>query len=322
MMTSAHPRRGVALFAALALMSLIALLVAGATASTRASQRASRLAHTDASLTTAADYALANVLADARGLGLSDLPLGTPTVLDAPIPGAPDVDVSVSVTRLPAGVLWMVADALAGADRGHRRVNLVAAFPSLGGRIAGAVTSRGDVEIGPDVTFLPDSSTDPECAVVVGRPIAVAPSAVVIGIDSSAISVSAYARDSATYYLTARQLDVLREAGRFVHVLGDTTISTGSFDGILIVDGALTIAGPFAMSGLIVARGAIDATPTGTLSLDGAVMSFAPKRSGFPAIKFSRVTIRYSQCAVDRALRRALIPRRVVQRSWIELFSP
>ena len=148
MMTSTHPRRGVALFAALALMSLIALLVAGATASTRASQRASRLAHTDASLTTAADYALANVLADARGLGLADLPLGTPTVLDAPIPGAPDVHVSVAVTRLPAGVLWMVADALAGADRGHRRVNLVAAFPSFGGRIAGAVTARGDVEIG------------------------------------------------------------------------------------------------------------------------------------------------------------------------------
>ena len=78
MMTSSRPPRGVALFAALALMSVIALLVAGAAASTRASQRASRLARTDASLTTAADYALANVLADARGLGFADLPLGRP----------------------------------------------------------------------------------------------------------------------------------------------------------------------------------------------------------------------------------------------------
>ena len=105
-------------------------------------------------------------------------------------------------------------------------------------------------------------------------------------------------------------------------MLGDTTISTGSFDGILMVDGALTIAGPFTMSGLIVARGAIDATAASSLSLVGAVMSFAPRGSGAPAIKFSGVTIRYSRCAVDRALRRALIPRRVVQRSWIELFSP
>ena len=104
-MTSTGPRRGVVLFAALALMSVIALLVAGATASTRASQRASRLAHTDASLTTAADYALTNVLGDAQELGLADLPLGTPTVLDVPIPGAPDVHASVAVTRLPAGVL-------------------------------------------------------------------------------------------------------------------------------------------------------------------------------------------------------------------------
>ena len=228
---------------------------------------------------------------------------------------------SVSVTRLPAGVLWMVADALAGADRGHRRVNLVAGFPSLGGRVAGAVTARGDVEIGSDVTFLTDSSTDPECAAAAGRPIAIAPSAIVTGIDSTAIAVSASALDSATYYLTARQLAVLREAGRFVHALGDTTISTGAFDGILIVDGALTIAGPFSATGLIVARGAIDAT-AGSFSLVGAVMSFAPRGSGIAAIKFSGVTVRYSQCAVDRALRRALIPRRVVQRSWIELFSP
>jgi len=321
-MTSTHPPRGVALFAALALMSLVALLVAGATASIRASQRASRLAQTDVSLTTAADYALANVLADARALGLADAPLGTPIVFDVPIPGAPDVQVSVAVTRLPAGVLWMVADALAGVDRGRRRVNLVAGFPSLGGRIAGPVTARGDVEIRSHVAFLPDSSTDPECAAFIGRPVAIAPSAVVSGIDSSAVSVSASALDSATYYLTGRQLDALREAGRFVHVLGDTTISTGSFDGILMVDGVLTITGPFSMSGLIVARGAIDATTENSLSLVGAVMSFAPTGSNGPAIKFSGVTIRYSQCAVDRALRRAVIPRRVVQRSWIELFSP
>jgi hypothetical protein len=120
MMTSSRSPRGVALFAALALMSVIALLVAGAVASTRASQRASRLARTDALLTTAADYAgMFSVTSETT----ADLPLGAPTVLDAPIPGAPDLNVSVSVTRLPAGVLWMVADALAGADRGHRRVN-------------------------------------------------------------------------------------------------------------------------------------------------------------------------------------------------------
>jgi hypothetical protein len=319
-MRSARLRRGVALFAALALMSVIALLVAGATATTRSSQRASRLATTDATLTAAADYALSDVLSNAPGLALSDLPLGVPNVFDTTIPGAADVHVTVSVTRLPAGVLWMVADAFAGADRGHRRVNLVAAFPSLG-RIAGAVTSRGDVEVGPDVAFVADTSRDPECAVLSARPITVAPPAVVSGIDSSAVGSSASALDSATYYLTARQVSTLSEAGRLVHVLGDTTIATGSFDGILIVDGALTFAGPFSATGLIVARGPIDAT-AGSFSLVGALRSFAPKNFGVPAIKISGVTIRYSECAVDRALRRASNPRRVRQRSWIELFSP
>ena len=71
MMTSAHPRRGVALFAALALIALVALLVAGATASTRASQRASRLAHTDASLTTAADAPASQRLPDRPALKVS-----------------------------------------------------------------------------------------------------------------------------------------------------------------------------------------------------------------------------------------------------------
>jgi hypothetical protein len=320
-MTSARTPRGVALFAALALMSVIALLVAGAAASTRSSQRASRLAHTDALLTTAVDYALATTLGDASGLALADLPLGTPRLFDTPIPSAADVHVVVAVTRLPAGVLWMVADAFAGADRGHRRANLVTAFPWLGERVGAAVVSRGNVDIGPDVTFLADSSTDPECAALAQRPISVAPSALVSGIDSTAISVSMSALDSATYYLTARQLDRLREGGRVVHVVGDTTIAAGSFDGILIVDGALTFAGPFSATGLIVARGSIDAT-AGSFSLVGALMSFAPATSGAAAIKFSGVTIRYSQCAVDRALRRGSIPRRVVQRSWVELFSP
>ena len=135
------------------------------------------------------------------------------------------------------------------------------------------------------------------------------------------VATSAAALDSATYYLTARQLALLRDGGRLVHVFGDTTIASGSFDGILIVDGALTIAGPFAATGLIVARGPIDAS-AGSFALVGALMSFAPKNFGVAAIKFSGVTIRYSQCAVDRALRWAVSPRRVIQRSWVELFSP
>ena len=312
-------RRGIALLAALALMAVIALLVAGAAAATNLTQRTSRLARTDVSLTTAADFALTTVLADWRRLALADLPLGTPTAFDIPIPGAADVHVVVSVTRLPLGVLWMVADASVSADQGHRRVNVVARFPSIRRRVPAALTSRGDVQLDASVTFAADSSSDPECAAPGGRPIAVAPGASVTGIDTSNVGVSADALDSATFYLTARQLTALRDGGQLIRVFGDTTISGGSLDGILIVDGALTISGPYTATGVIVARGPIDAT-RGAFSLTGALMSYAPKDFGVPTIKFSGVTIRYSMCAVDRALRRTLIPRPVVQRSWAELF--
>jgi hypothetical protein len=319
-MTRTRTRRGIALFAALALTAVIVLLVAGATASSRSDQRASRLARTDAALTVAADYALAIVVRDAARLALADLPLGISTLVDIPIVGAADVRVIVGVTRLPAGVLWMVADASSATDEGHRRVNLVTAFPWVG-RVVAPVVARGDVEIGPGVAFVADTSTDPECTSVVGRPIVVAPSASASGIDSSMIAVSPSALDSATYFLTARQLAALDESGRVVHVLGDTTIDSGSFDGILMVDGNLTISGAFAATGLVVARGSVNAT-AGSFSLVGALMSFVPKNSSVAAIKFSGVTIRYSQCVVDRALRRAVNPRRVSQRSWVELFSP
>ena len=51
----ARRRRGIALFAALGLMAVIALLIAGAAASTTLAQRALRLVRIDVSLTTATD---------------------------------------------------------------------------------------------------------------------------------------------------------------------------------------------------------------------------------------------------------------------------
>ena len=312
--------RGIALFAALALMAVIALLVAGAAASTSLSQRSARYARVDVELTNAADYALASVLADSRTLSFADLPLGKPSMIDTPIPGDHDIQVRVAVTRLAFGVLWLVADASnGGTDRGHRRVNLVARFHSVGKPPAAGVVAQGDVEIGANVTFPSDTSTDPECASSAGSSIVVGPGAVVHGLDSALVVSSPVAADSAAYYLTAAQQTALRDGGQLVHTTGDTTITGGAFDGILIVDGALTISGPFAASGLIVARGPITAVGA-PFSMVGAVMSFAGKNSFTPAIKFSGVTIRYSLCAIDRALRRAIIPRPVSQRSWAELF--
>ena len=316
----ARSRRGVALFAALALTAVIGLLAAGGVAFTRLSQRTWRDAFVDASLTRGADYALATVLADAHRLSLAELPLGQTVTTSVAVPGAVPLSAVVGVTRLPSALLWIVAEVTEGGGAGRRRFNLVARYPSLGQHLPGAITSRGNVSIANDVVFAPaDTSQDPECA---GRGFAgvVVPAGVATdGVDSARVITSAAATDSAAYLLTSRQLALLHSTGRFTHVRGDTVIASGAFDGVLIVDGALTIAGSFNATGLIVVRGPI-AISGGVTTITGAVMSFAPPVAEKLAIKFSGVTVRYSPCAVDRAIRSALEPQAISLRSWAEIF--
>jgi hypothetical protein len=299
-------------------MSVIALLVAGAVASMRLGQRSRRLMATDALLTTAADYALGTALADWRRLRLADLPLGQPTALDIPTSQG-GIHARVVITRLPLGLLWLVADVSAGDDRGHRRTNLVVRFRPVGPVPSAPIVAQGDVQLGSGVVFAADTSQDPECAVWSGPRVVVAPGSEVGGLDSATVVTSAGAADSASFFLTPRQLAALGETGSVVHVMGDTAIDGGSFDGLLIVEGSLTITGTFVANGLIVARGPVEVA-SGSFSLTGAVMSYAAKVSGKPAIKFLGVTIRYSPCTVHRMLRRAVVPRSVSQRSWAELF--
>ena len=82
---------------------------------------------------------------------------------------------------------------------------------------------------------------------------------------------------------------------------------------------ALAITGPFSATGLVIARGPI-VISGGVTTITGAVMSFAPATAEKLAIKFSGVTVRYSPCVVDRAIRGALDPRQISLRSWAEIF--
>jgi hypothetical protein len=314
------PRRGVALLAAISLMVLIALLVMGGVASFATAQRASRLTHTDGLLSAAADYALHATLSSHGSARFSDATLGMPYVYDVQVPDATGIRVTVTVTRLRGGTLWLVADAaLGGLDSGRRRVNLVARFPWVGSAPGSPIVARGGVHLDDAVAFVTDTSSDPECdnpalADVAGGPGATTSAA--LGV--RAVTLSA-AGDSGTYFLTNHQLSELRGNAAFHEVLGDTVIASGTFEGVLIVDGDLTVAGPFSATGLLVARGRIT-VPTGGLSLAGAMMSFARPPDDQPAIDIRGGSIRYSRCVIERALRRASEPRPVQKRSWAELF--
>lgn len=315
-----NARPGIALVAALGVMTLLGLVVAGAFAASLSSERSSRLVHIDAQLSSAGDYAINTVLGDPDSFHLADLPLGQAESYVVAVPGTANIRASVAVTRLPHGVLWIVGDvSLPGLDQGHRRINLVARFPPLGAVAEAGVVARGNVVAQDSVAFVPDVNTDPECATSGAPDIVVAPGAIIVAGDSVRTSVRQSAADSATYYVLPRQLALLDSGASIVHVRGDTTIAGGSFRGVIVADGTITITGPFAATGLLVARGSISATGTG-FSMTGAMLAFGANSGSAPTIEVAHAMIRFSPCAISTALRLALHPKPVVQRSWAELF--
>jgi len=313
-------RRGIALVAALGLMMLLGLMIAGAFAASQLGEQSARLTQSDAILGASADYAITTILGDAQTLHLADLPLGQARSFDVAIPDAPSVRATVDVTRVPAGVLWLVADAaIAGVDQGHRRINLVARYSSLGALPMAAITARGNVIARDSVSFGVDTTGDADCAIPNANDIVQSLGATSNVQTGVRVGTSASAGDSTTYYMTLEQRARLDTTGTVVHVRGDTTITGGTFNGILIVDGSLVVSGPLTAAGLIVVRGSITAI-VGGLSLTGAMMVYGAPTNGGTTIEIANATIRYGPCIVASALRHATRPTPVRQRSWAELF--
>jgi len=320
MTTRTRSRRGVALFAALALLGLLALLVGGSLAAFRLTARSSEFSTTDAMLTAAADYALDSVAASGRTLGIDTLPLGVSKTFSLRVPGRDGLAPVVVATRLVNNVAWLVADiTTTGLPGAHRRVNLVARWRAPGRAPPSALVSRGSVRLAAGVTFTVDSSADAECGVQSAVDVMLAPGASVSSVASVASTVSAKAADSSTYLLAASQLAQLAGASGVAHVFRDTVIAGGSFEGILIVDGSLTITGTFRATGLVVSRGPIIAA-AGGLVVKGALMSFASLPNGQQGVVLGRSTLCYSPCTVATILRKTVPLRPVRERSWAELF--
>jgi len=314
-------RRGVALFAALALMAIVGLLVSGILASLRFARRGANSVHIDARLASAADFALLTVAGEQRARGLADLPLGSAQVFESVPTGDASIDATVSATRLPHDVLWLVGEARPRSTwTGKRRVNLIARWQPMGGLPGAAIVSRGNVRLRPGVIIRADTVGEADCRVEQSAAqVIVGEGAVVESEDTLRVQQAWSAGDSSTYFLSGAQRAQLNNAPAVVRVGHDTTIVNTRFDGVLLIDGALAITGSFTGSGLIVARGAIDAR-FATVAFDGALMSFAPPSDESFAIELGAGTLRFSVCEIAHAMRRA-VPLRVVRaRSWSEMF--
>lgn len=312
-------RRGIALFAALGMIAIVGLLIGATVASTTLAQRSASATHVDARLNAAPDFAIGWLIEQQHATGLADQPLGEPVVFSGVPTGTDGFVATVAATRLPGGVLWLVGEATTNAAwLGRRRVNLIARWRQIGRVPPAGIVARGNVRIAAGVVVAANTTGDAECRVPPNSSqIALPTGATVTSPDSLLVSIDSAARDSTLYLLSARQRTAL-DSFRVVRVTHDTTLSSGRFDGLVLVDGALVIDGPVTATGLIVARGPIDVR-AGNLTVSGAIMSFAAPASGY-AIDIASGSIRYAPCAVARALRRAVPLRPVNARSWSELF--
>lgn len=312
-------RRGVALFAALSLLALLGLLVAGGFATSLLDRRSASVARTDAELTTTADFALQTVLGDWEARRLADLRIGETrsTAVDV---GSDVTRATVSATALPAGLLWLLADVASDRSEGTRRVNLVARFPFVAFLPDAALTSNGDVQLGAEVRFSVDSTGDRGCTHAPTADILLSPSAAISITDTTRTRVTVERRASvadSTRYLLAIDSTTRRNNPHVVYIGGDTTLTDGSIDGVLIVTGRLRITGRFVFSGVVIAGRGIDAT-LGEPLVHGAVLAFGAP--GAAVVQFARASLQFAPCVAFRALQMAHAPRRVRERSWAEMY--
>ena len=260
-------RPGIALVSALALLALLGLLLAGAVASATIAQHALHASLADAPLLGAADYAAGAVLGNPQSFGLADLPLQRPQTFDIPVPCVkPALIASVTATGTSSGLYWLVAKSVSSeSDTARRRIGVIARTIWVGPPPSAPFVARGSTSLSPDVVVLADTTGGPDCAV-------------------SSAPAPIQTTDSASLFDGGGRWAALAAASGVRTTAGDTTLTAGTFDGILMVSGNLVIDGPFTMTGLIVARAGPSAPNIG----------FDPHRgSGIP-VRF---------CVVDRSAR-------------------
>jgi len=111
-----------------------------------------------------------------------------------------------------------------------------------------------------------------------------------------------------------------------IYANGDLTVDGGVGQGVLLVAGHLTIAGPFTFSGQIVARGGIEDLAD-NITISGAIHAWRARDDSVIARTMSssvelthQTTLRFSRCDAWHGMASWLQPRRVREHAWSELF--
>ncbi len=326
-------RRGSVLPLVLATTVVIALLVGGMQFAAWRAAQVGRLAWNGQRALHAADEALARTIAEWNALEFSTTPIGGRLTRSL---HTPTIDAKVTIVRTQPLGAWIEADAWSATDGTHRRARrrvgraeLVRA-PAL--PVEGAVTALGatTIEVGASVDGRDDALIADDCgptrdtasvAGVAAIPRATIRSVRIAGLPPERLLADSTARAqfaNAWQTLTRRAVgtDVvglgaaLATAGPWAAVVlrspvGTLLIGNWRYDGLLAIDGDLVLKGSLQLRGLLVVRGALD-TRGGTLAVDGAVVVADQIRFG--SVLGNLTTVRYSQCALRRALAPIAMP--------------
>jgi hypothetical protein len=321
-----------ALVAVLAVVSLLAILAVATLSVTSGLGQGSALAVRDGRLDTEASYALATLLLEWRERAFSKLPTGATSEASLAIPGSPDT-VSATVTRVWPEVFWLVAEARA-ADGSRRRANIIARLTAPRTDTVPAIVAGGDVTLSQAFSVVAD--TGPSCL----------PSAAALRLGASASLASANGAlpsfaversssvDASRFWEVGgipvtdltRSADAVLPPGAvmwaptgIVHAAGDLTLAGGSGQGVLVVEGHLTLAGPVSFVGVIVAKGGLSAAAAGS-ELVGLLRA-GPIGPGLQSVTIGQpFLLRPSACAAEAALASAIVARPVTSRAWAEMY--
>jgi len=103
-----------------------------------------------------------------------------------------------------------------------------------------------------------------------------------------------------------------------IHFTGNATLSGGSGQGILLVDGDLTKSGNFSFTGVVIARGTIRSSGSNN-GIVGVEMAAAVDE-GDAVTLTGNTTIQYSSCAVQQALASSSTLGVSKGRAWVNLY--
>ena len=103
-----------------------------------------------------------------------------------------------------------------------------------------------------------------------------------------------------------------------IHFTGNTTLTTGTGQGIMLVDGDLTESGSFSFDGVIIARGTVRASGNGN-TVTGVIMAAAVDLGDAVTLSGSS-TVQYSSCAVQQALASSATLTSAKGRAWVNLY--